>query len=140
MGGIFSPGRYCGGWGTQHKFPHPDAIDFALIRWSQTGDEAMRKLVTRTLRHMQEGEIHDRVEGGFYRYATQPNWSVPHHEKMLDSNAQRIYAYLEAWQALGEKDYLTTARRGLSWILETLHDEQTHAFMGSQDADAEYAR
>ncbi len=25
-----------GGWGKQHKFPHPEAIDFALIRWTQT--------------------------------------------------------------------------------------------------------
>ena len=91
-----------GGWGREHKFPHPEAIDFALIRWSQTGDKDMYSLVTRTLRNMQEGEIHDRVEGGFYRYATQPDWSLPHHEKMLDSNAQRLFAYIEAYQALGE--------------------------------------
>ena len=129
-----------GGWGKQHKFPHPEAVDFALIRWTQSGDPEMLDLVRRTLHHVQAGEIHDRVEGGFYRYATQPNWSVPHHEKMLDSNVQRIYAYLEAWQALGEQDYLTTARRALSWVVETLFDERTRAFMGSQDADDEYAK
>jgi len=129
-----------GGWGKQHKFPHPEAVDFALILWTQSGDPAMLDLVRRTLHHMQAGEIHDRVEGGFYRYATQPNWSVPNHEKMLDSNAQRIYAYLEAWQALGEQDYLTTARRGLGWIVDTLLDPSTGAYQGSQDADAEYAR
>jgi uncharacterized protein YyaL (SSP411 family) len=129
-----------GGWGSQHKFPHPEAIDFALIRWSQTGDESMRKLVVRTLRHMQQGEIHDRVGGGFYRYATAPDWSGPHHEKVLDSNAQRLFAYLEAYQALGEESFRETAQGVLRWMSEVLLDEGTGAFRGSQDADAVHAR
>jgi len=128
-----------GGWGTRHKFPHPEAIDFSLIRWSQTGDQDMLDLVRRTLRHMQAGEIHDRIEGGFYRYATRPDWSEPHHEKMLDSNAQRMYAYLEAYQALGEESFELTARGVLGWMMATLLDEETGAFRGSQDADPTYA-
>jgi hypothetical protein len=59
---------------------------------------------------------------------------------MLDSNAQRIYAYLEAWQALGQKDFLETAVHGMKWMISTLYDPKTRAFAGSQDADAEYAR
>ena len=51
-----------GGWGREHKFPQTEAIDFALVRWSQTGDNAMLQLVTRTLRAMQAGEIHDAIE------------------------------------------------------------------------------
>lgn len=129
-----------GGWGSAHKFPHPEAIDFALVRWSQTGDPAMLDVVRRTLRRMQAGEIHDRVEGGFYRYATRRDWSVPHHEKMLDSNAQRMRAYLEAYQALGEESFGKTARGVLRWMRESLLDPETGAFRGSQDADEEYAR
>jgi uncharacterized protein YyaL (SSP411 family) len=128
-----------GGWGGQHKFPHPEAIDFALIRWSETGDEAMRKLVLRTLRCMQQGEIHDRVEGGFYRYATARDWSGPHHEKTLDSNATRAFAYLEAHQALGEASFAQTSRGTLEWMVARLFDGDTRAFRGSQDADAAYA-
>ena len=128
-----------GGWGGQHKFPHPEAIDFALIRWSETGDEAMRKLVLRTLRCMQQGEIHDRVEGGFYRYATARDWSGPHHEKTLDSNATRAFAYLEAHQALGEESFASTARGVLEWLQARLFDADTRAFRGSQDADPAYA-
>jgi hypothetical protein len=73
-----------GGWGGQHKFPHPEAIDFALIRWSETGDEAMRKLVLRTLRCMQQGEIHDGRRRPSLRDA--PDWSAPT-RKVLGSNA-----------------------------------------------------
>ncbi|HJP01337.1 MAG TPA: DUF255 domain-containing protein [Planctomycetota bacterium] len=128
-----------GGWGSRHKFPHPEAIDFALVRWSQTGAQEMLDTVRRTLRRMQAGEIHDSVEGGFYRYATQPDWSVPHHEKMLDSNAQRAFAYLDAAQALGEESFAETAKGVLSWMTETLLDETSGAFRGSQDANPAYA-
>jgi uncharacterized protein len=128
-----------GGWGREHKFPQTEALDFALIRWSQTGDAAMLQLVLRTLRCMQEGEIHDHVEGGFYRYATKADWSVPNHEKMLDSNAQRLFAYLEAWQAFGDESFRRTAEGILSWMQTTLWDRELHAFRGSQDADPTYA-
>src|SRR6185503_20121333 len=93
----------------------------------------------RTLRAMQAGEIHDTVEGGFYRYATQADWSVPNHEKMLDSNAQRLHAYLEAWQTLGEDTFRDTAQGILNWMYETLLDKETRAFKGSQDANPAYA-
>jgi uncharacterized protein YyaL (SSP411 family) len=128
-----------GGWGREHKFPQTEALDFALIRWSQTGDAAMLQLVLRTLRCMQEGEIHDRTEGGFYRYATKPDWSAPNHEKMLDSNAQRLFAYLEGWQAFGDESFKRTAEGILSWMQGTLWDRELHAFRGSQDADPAYA-
>jgi uncharacterized protein YyaL (SSP411 family) len=128
-----------GGWGREHKFPQTEAIDFALVRWSQTGDNSMLQLVTRTLRAMQAGEIHDTVEGGFYRYATQADWSVPNHEKMLDSNAQRLSAYLEAWQVLGDESFRVTSQGILSFLHETLLDPETRAFKGSQDASPAYA-
>jgi len=128
-----------GGWGRDHKFPHPEAIDFLLIRWSQTGNASILAHVRRTLRKMEEGEIHDRVEGGFYRYATQPDWSGPNHEKMLDGNALRLHAYLEAYQALGEESFRSTARGILAWMQGTLLDRATGAFKGSQDASPAYS-
>ncbi len=128
-----------GGWGTRHKFPHPEALHFLMVRWTQTGDADTLAVVLRTLRRMQQGEIYDRVEGGFYRYATQPDWSVPHHEKMLASNAKRLLAYVEAYQALGDEAFRATAEGILAWMLNTLLDDQTGAFVNSQDADSTYA-
>jgi len=128
-----------GGWGARHKFPHPESLAFALLRWSHTGDEALRKLVLRTLRNMQSGEIHDRVEGGFYRYATAPDWSGPHHEKLLDGNAERLRAYAEAFLALGDASFKATAESVLEWMLETLLDRRTGAFRASQLADPIHA-
>lgn len=128
-----------GGWGARHKFPHPEALHFLMVRWSQTGDSDTLSCVLRTLRHMQAGEIYDRVEGGFYRYATQPDWSVPHHEKMLSSNAKRLLAYVEAFQVLGEPSFRSTADGIMQWMHSTLLREDSGAFGNSQDADPEYA-
>ena len=112
-----------GGWGKLHKFPHPEAIDFALIRWSQTGDEAMRKLVLRTLRNMQAGEIHDQVEGGFYRYATSPDWNAPHFEgeSLLGGLASfKAHVSCTLWNARAipgaEKHFPAGGPRGVSSV------------------------
>lgn len=129
-----------GGWGTRHKFPHPEALHFLIVRWTQTGTQETLDVVLRTLREMQRGEIHDRVEGGFYRYATRPDWSVPHHEKMLDSNAKRLLAYVEAYQALGDETFRATAEGIVEWMTDTLLDHETGAFQNSQDEDPTYAR
>lgn len=128
-----------GGWGREQKFPHPEAIDFLLMRWSQTGDAEILALVRRTLRKIEEGEIHDPVEGGLYRYATRADWSGPNHEKMLDSNALQLHGYLEAFQVLGEESFRRTAQGILTWMHGTLLDRSTRAFRGSQDASPTYA-
>ena len=46
-----------------------------------------------------------RSGGGFHRYSTDPHWLVPHFEKMLYDNALLAMAYLEGYQATGEKRY-----------------------------------
>lgn len=127
-----------GGWGKRQKFPHPEALHFAMVRWSQTGDPATLELVTRTLRHMQAGPIYDSVEGGFFRYARRADWSEPHHQKMLGSNAQRLMAYVEAYQVLGDAAFAKTAEGIVNWMQDTLLDSETGAFRASQDEDPEY--
>ena len=129
-----------GGWGARQKFPHPDALHFLLVRWSATGDARALETVLRTLRSMQEGEIHDAVEGGFFRYATQPDWSVPNYEKPLFSNAKRLLAYAEAYQVLGFEDLRRTALGVADWMSRALADEATGAFRTSQELDPSSAR
>ncbi len=129
-----------GGWGARQKFPHPDALHLMLVRWSETGDERYRQTVVRTLRSMQEREIKDSVEGGFFRFATQRDWSVPNYEKPLLSNAKRMLAYAEAYQALGDETFKETAQGVARWMESALLDEATGAFRAAQELDPAYAR
>ncbi|MEZ6016343.1 MAG: DUF255 domain-containing protein [Planctomycetota bacterium] len=128
-----------GGWGARQKFPHPEALHLLLVRWSQSGDGRTLETVLRTLRSMQAGAIHDRVEGGFYRFSRGADWSVPQTEKPLESNAKRMLAYIEAYQALGEERFKDTALGILGWMRRTLLDPSTGAFRAGQDEDGVYA-
>ena len=129
--------RY-GGWGEGSKFPLPEAIDFALVMVVKRGDENMREVVTLTLDRMMEGAIHDRVDGGFFRYSKTADWRSPEYEKVLDANAMRLRNYLEAWQVFGDDAYRRTARGIVDWMLRFMQDPDTGAFFGNQAADVEY--
>lgn len=129
--------RY-GGWGEGAKFPHSEAIDFALVQVAKRQDPRMREVVTLTLDRMMESPIHDVIDGGFFRFSKTPDWRSPNHEKVLDANAQRLRCYLEAFQVFGREAYRRTAEGIVRWMLDFMHDPDTGAFCGSQDADAHY--
>src|SRR5262245_27548725 len=129
--------RY-GGFGEGIKFPHPEALDFALVQVSKRNDDRMREVVTLTLSRMMESPLHDIVEGGFFRFSRTPDWHTPNHEKLLDQNALVLRAYLEAYQVFGVDACRRAAEGIVGWMLNTMRDEHTGAFAGSQDGDADY--
>lgn len=121
------------------KFPHPAALMFALEQYARAPQDAVREMIVSTLRGMSGGGMYDRYAGGFFRYSTTRDWSVPHFEKMLEDNAKLTQVYVVAAQALGMPEFGDTAGQAQGWALSDLRDPQTGAFAGSQDADAEEA-
>lgn len=130
--------RKHGGFGTGQKFPHPEAIDFAILYYSKTHNPACQELVQKTLTAMQEGRLADAVEGGFFRYCGRRDWHQPHTEKLLETQAGLLRNYLEACQIFERPDFRRTARRILDYMTGHLFDAETGAFFGSQDADDVY--
>ncbi|RWR17881.1 thioredoxin domain-containing protein [Microbacterium enclense] len=53
-------------------------------------------VASRALAAMTASELRDPVEGGFFRYATRRDWTVPHYERMLTDNAGLIEVALAA--------------------------------------------
>jgi len=127
-----------GGFGEGQKFLHPEAVDFALVWYGRTRDDRMREVLERTLDSMAAGGIHDRLEGGFFRYATTRDWRQPNTEKLLESNAGPLRSFVEGWQVFEKEEYRRTAEGILRWLLATMRDPETGGFFGSQDADPEY--
>lgn len=127
-----------GGWGQSSKFPHSEAIDFALVQVAKRGDTRMREVVTVTLDRMMDGGIHDPIDGGFFRYSQTPDWRNPNLEKVLDANVQRMRCYLEAYQLFGRDEYRVTAEGVVTWMLEFMRDPEFGTFFGSLDADSAY--
>ncbi len=127
-----------GGFGHEPKFPHTDALQYALARLHQSGDESWRKLLKTTLQAMAEGGMFDHVEGGFFRYSTTRDWSVPHFEKMLEDNSLLLGIYAAASDILKDAALLEVTRSVANYLRSTLFQEDLGIFGGSQDADEDY--
>src|SRR5579884_2397842 len=76
-----------GGFGDAPKFPMIDALEFLLQEFRATGDQRAYTMVAKTLLAMSSAGMYDHVEGGFFRYSTTRDWSVPHFEKMTEDHA-----------------------------------------------------
>jgi uncharacterized protein YyaL (SSP411 family) len=127
-----------GGFGSGQKFPNPDALGFLLSIYVKDQDKDVKKIITTTLDRMAKSQLYDQTEGGFFRYATRPDWSAPHYEKMLDVNAGLIKNYADAYLVFGRKEYLSIVKGGMQYVQNNLFDRQSGAFFGSQDADESY--
>ncbi len=127
-----------GGFGEDQKFPHTDALELALARYFTERDQDYLPIVTITLTKMAHGGVYDHVEGGFFRYSTTRDWSVPHYEKMLEDNARLLSLYVHAYQVTGRSLFHDTARSIVDYVNATLYDRERGYFYGSQDADEHY--
>jgi len=110
------------GWGTDVKFPLPDAIEFALKRERA---QALATLDAIT------AHLYDDAAGGFFRYAGRRDWSSPQREKLLGLNARLVGAYASAYLSTGDDAYLDPARGTVEYLTSTLWTGD--AFGGSQE-------
>ena len=109
-----------GGFGGAPKFPSPSNLEFLLSVYERESDEALLKMVTRTLDMMAYGGIYDQMGGGFHRYSVDAKWLVPHFEKMLYDNAQLAKIYLKAYQLTEEPQYRRVAEEVFNFIFREM--------------------
>jgi uncharacterized protein YyaL (SSP411 family) len=127
--------RTWGGVGERTKFPATVPIRFLLRYYRRTGDTEALELAALTLEKMAAGGMYDLVGGGFHRYSTDPQWLVPHFEKMLYDNALLTLAYLEAWQVTGREDFARVAREILDYVMREMTSSEG-GFYSATDADS----
>ncbi|QAV71257.1 thioredoxin domain-containing protein [Salinibacterium sp. UTAS2018] len=84
-----------GGFGDAPKFPVTPVLRFLLDRGARSAEHSPEAagLADRTLTAMAASALRDPVDGGFFRYSTQADWTDPHYERMLYDNAQLLAAY-----------------------------------------------
>ena len=120
-----------GGFGSAPKFPQTDAILLLLEQAQLRADAELRQMAVHTLEGMARGGTYDHVEGGFFRYSTTQDWSVPHFEKMLEDHSGLV-------AALGLTGMLDVLQTTTGYLDRVLRDEATGLYAGSQDADEDY--
>jgi uncharacterized protein len=107
-----------GGFGDTPKFPHPEAVEM-LYAFAAT-DPAALLMADQTLDGMIAGELWDRADGGFFRYATAADWTQPRREKLLDTNAALLDAFsLGAWLR-DRADWRQQATAIVQWVTSAL--------------------
>ncbi|WP_265109972.1 DUF255 domain-containing protein [Halosolutus halophilus] len=112
-----------GGWGERPKFPLPDALEFALKR--------DREMALRSFDAV-GANLLDEFDGGFYRFATDRDWSGLQHEKLLDSNGALVRAFANAYLHTGADEYREPAERTIEYLTTTLWNSSADAFANSQ--------
>ncbi|MFB2585916.1 thioredoxin domain-containing protein [Herbiconiux liukaitaii] len=120
-----------GGFGSAPKFPVAPVLGFLL----GSGEDRAVQLAQRTLTTMAASELRDPVEGGFFRYSTQRDWSDPHYERMLYDNALLLDAYTTAWAQTGQ-DVLREAAEGIAHFLLTVLQLPSGGFASAQDSES----
>lgn len=125
-----------GGRSSQIKFPMPNNYQFLLAYHHFTEDPKALEAVTVTLDNMANGGIYDHLGGGFARYSTDPDWHIPHFEKMLYDNSQLVSLYAQAYQLTHNPLYKNVTIETLAFIQRELTDKQG-GFYTSLDADSE---
>ncbi|MFA6954428.1 MAG: thioredoxin domain-containing protein [Thermoanaerobaculia bacterium] len=128
--------RQRGGFLPAPKFPSPHQYLFLLRYWNRTGDKDALEMVETTLGAMRNGGIRDHVGYGFHRYSTDPEWLVPHFEKMLYDQAMLAMAYTETFQATGKPEYQRTAEQIFEYAIRDMRDVKG-GFYSAEDADSE---
>lgn len=119
--------RLYGGFGGVPKFPVATTLSLLqapLVRRSApdaaaTADRALAAMAASALRD---------EDGGFFRYATQRDWTVPHYERMLTDNAQLLDVAISAGDAV--------TARGIASFLLTVLRRDGGGFGAAQDSES----
>ncbi|RMG09571.1 MAG: thioredoxin domain-containing protein [Planctomycetota bacterium] len=118
------------------QFPLPHLCGLLLRIHARSGDERSRDMALRTLDAIARGGLRDHLAGGFHRYSTDREWSIPHFEKMLYDQAGLLRAFVEAYLLTGRARYADVARETADFVLARMHTSEG-AFTSAWDADSE---
>jgi uncharacterized protein YyaL (SSP411 family) len=134
---LRSADRENGGFGTNGpKFPQPGRIELLLRSYIRSGQSEALDIAIEALDAMGNGGLYDHVGGGFHRYTTDPEWTVPHFEKMLYDNAEIPKALLAGYQVTGECRYARLTQETFAFVERELRHPDG-GFYSTLDARSE---
>jgi uncharacterized protein YyaL (SSP411 family) len=125
-----------GGTISEQKFVLPTSLNFLMNYAVIQNDPEVNTFAKKTLDSIASSGIIDHIDGGFYRYSTVSDWSVPHFEKMLYDNAQIMALYAKAYRL-----YKTPRYKEIVYAIDTfLTENMLHdggGYYAALDADTE---
>ena len=117
------------------KFPEPPNLVLLLDDARRNGAGDGLAQVLKTLDHMARGGIRDHLVGGYHRYSTKRDWSVPHFEKMLYDNAQLASVHLQAFEQTRDVRWKTEAKATFAFVARSFTSPEG-GFYSALDAES----
>ena len=93
-------------------------------------------MALKTFDAMARGGIRDHLAGGYHRYSTVRDWSIPHFEKMLYDNAQLAEALVLAYETTGDPRWKAEAEATFAFVARTM-TAPDGLFYSALDAESE---
>ena len=126
------------GWATG-EFRFPLAQNIELYVWKAWDSKDTSWLDRASAGAAATLKLEDPVEFGYYRLAMKPDWSEPHYEKLLETNAAMLAGLVALWRATGDEKWGKAASRVVEWMDLTLAQPEG-GWGASQDADPDYSK
>ncbi|NER11583.1 hypothetical protein SAMN06265375_10351 [Muriicola jejuensis] len=120
----------------REKFIMPANLSFLLDYARLTGDLEADVFAKNTLDKILQGGIYDHVGGGFFRYSTDPQWKVPHFEKMLYDNAQLLSLFSKAYAIYKDPSYRRVITETAAYLDREMKGPDG-SYFAAMDADSE---
>ncbi|NOQ31854.1 MAG: DUF255 domain-containing protein [Helicobacteraceae bacterium] len=117
------------------KFPEASKIKL-LLTLGELGNNKATAMALDVLRTMALGGIYDQVDGGFFRYANDAEWIIPHFEKMLYNQAELLPLYLKAYQITNDILYKNIIFETIQMLKQRFIEEEL--FFSASDADSNH--
>jgi uncharacterized protein YyaL (SSP411 family) len=127
-----------GTFGGVPRFPHPAPVHLALAHARADRDSPFAEMAAKCLDAMGWGGLYDEIDGGFFRYANESDWTRPQSEKLLDVNASLLLLYLDGFETLSLARYAERAADVLGYVQQTLADAHDGGWAASQQEAPDY--
>jgi uncharacterized protein YyaL (SSP411 family) len=124
-----------GGYGSAPKFPQAPLLEAVAALGEIESGRQLHAGLEFTLEQMARSGLRDHLDGGFFRYCVDGDWTIPHFEKMLYDNAQLLPLYAEGavrWNSPA----LAEAAAGIADWLRVEMQQGEDGYAASIDADA----
>lgn len=115
------------------QFPSHNTLLFLLAYYEERKEPKIKMMLEKMLDTIAMRGLHDHLQGGFYRYCVDQQWTIPHFEKMLYDQALLLWVFSAAYKVLKKEAYKEVAEKIMQCLEETF--QENNLYYSGHDAD-----